>query len=177
VSASGVCYGDGLQVSVAASQCDGCGAPVAGVAGCRTLFDELLAREFGNYRFARFHRLMVDTYALQHPEQYMRSAKSFAAHLTGMCAAMEGDDAASVNQSVQQWLNGPKKIDRPADIPAGERGALTITYVHETTEPDEYLRRIQQWARSTWSAWASHHALAREWIALASGDISKKRAR
>jgi uncharacterized protein DUF5946 len=152
---------------VSASRCDECGAPVAGVDGCRSLFDELLAREFGDYRFARLHRLMVDTYALQHPEQYMRSAKSFAAHLTGMCAAMETDEPAVINQSVQQWLNGPKKIDRPADIPAGRRGNLTICYVHDTTEPDEYLRRIQEWARSTWAAWASHHALAREWIALA----------
>jgi hypothetical protein len=140
---------------------------VPGLDGCRALFDELLAREFGDYRYARSHRLMVDTYALQHPEQYMRSAKSFVAHLTGMCAAMETEDAASINRSVQQWLNGPRQIERPADIPPGERGELTITYVHDTSDPGEYLRRIQEWARSTWSAWASHHALAREWIALA----------
>ena len=152
---------------MAGSRCDECGAPVAGVEGCRALFDELLAREFGDYRFARFHRLTVDTYALQHPEQFMRSGKSFAAHLTGVCAAMETDEAPAINQAVQQWLNGPRKIDRPADIPAGERGSLTVCFVHDTIEADEYLRRIQQWARSAWAAWASHHALAREWIALA----------
>jgi hypothetical protein len=148
-------------------RCEACGAPVAGVDGCRALFDELLAREFGDYRFARLHRLMVDTYALQHPEQYMKSAKSFAAHLTGMCAAMETQDAAVVNRSVQQWLGGPKQMERPADVPPGQRGELTIVHVHEALEPDEYLRRIKEWARSTWAAWASHHALAREWIALA----------
>ena len=151
----------------ALSSCESCGAAAAGLAACRSLFDELLAREFGDYRYARLHRLMVDTYALQHPEEYMRSAKSFAAHLTGMCAAMETEDAAAINRAVQQWLNGPRQIERPADVPAGQRGAVTITYVHDTSEPDEYLQRIQEWARSTWSAWASHHALARGWIALA----------
>ena len=155
------------DLPVSSSRCESCGAAVGGLDGCRALFDALLAREFGDYRFARLHRLMVDTYALQHPEQYMRSAKSFAAHLTGMCAAMETEGAQAVNQAVQQWLNGPKKIERPADVPAGQRGEVTITYVHETSEPGEYLRRIQAWASSTWSAWASHHALAREWIALA----------
>lgn len=147
--------------------CGQCGAAVAGLDGCRALFDDLLAREFGDYRYARLHRLMVDTYALQHPEQYMRSAKSFAAHLTGMCAAMETPEAAAINRAVQQWLNGPKPIDRPADVPAGQRGDVTIVYVHEAAEPDEYLRRVQEWARSAWAAWASHHARAREWIALA----------
>ena len=158
-----------MPTTVASSRCESCGAAVAGVDGCRALFEELLAREFGDYRFARLHRLMVDTYALQHPEQYMKSAKSFAAHLTGMCAAMETDQAAAINQSVQQWLNGPKQLARPLDAPPGQRGELTITYVHDTSEPDEYLRRLLEWARRTWAAWSSHHALAREWIALARG--------
>jgi predicted SnoaL-like aldol condensation-catalyzing enzyme len=152
---------------VSTSRCESCGAAVAGLDGCRPLLDELIAREFGDYRYARMHRLTVDTYALQHPEHYMRSAKSFVAHLTGMCAAMETGDAAAINRSVQQWLNGPKAIERPLDVPRGQRGDLTIVHVHEATTPDDYLRRVQEWARSTWSAWASHHALAREWIALA----------
>lgn len=149
------------------SRCEACGAAVPGVNGCRALFDELLAREFGDYRYARSHRLTVDCYSLQHPEQYMRSAKSFVAHLTGMCAAMETGDAASVNQSVQRWLNGPKAIERPPDVPAGRRGDLTIVHVHDATTPDDYVRRVREWARSTWVAWSIHHGLARDWISLA----------
>jgi hypothetical protein len=150
--------------------CEACGAPVAGLDRCRSLFDELLAREFGDYRYARLHRLMVDTYSLQHPEQYMRSGKSFAAHLTGICAAMETDQAAAINRSIQQWLNGPKPIDRPAEPPPGQRGELTIVHVYEATEAEDYLCRIQEWARSTWAAWSSHHAIAREWIARATAS-------
>jgi len=153
--------------SAETARCEACGAPVAGVTACRALFDELLAREFGDYRYARLHRLTVDTYALQHPEEYMRSAKSFVAHLTGICAAMETDEAAAVNQSVQQWLNGPKAIERPHDVPPGKRGELTIVDVHDATDPDDYLRRLQDWARSAWMAWAAHHDMARQWIGLA----------
>ena len=150
-----------------AARCTACGAPVAGLTACRSLFDELIAREFSDYRYARLHRLTVDTYALQHPEEFMRSAKSFVAHLTGACAAMETDQAAAINRSVQQWLNGVKSLERPLDVPPGKRGTVTVVYAHEATEPEEYLRRVQEWAQSAWAAWASHHEIARRWIARA----------
>jgi Family of unknown function (DUF5946) len=149
------------------ARCGACGAPLRAFGDCRAVFDELLAREFGDYRYARLHRLTVDTYALQHPEQFMRSAKSFAAHLTGMCAALETEEAAAINRSVQQWLNGVKSLERPLDVPPGKRGTVTVVYAHEAAEPAEYLKRVQEWARSAWAAWASHHDIARRWIALA----------
>jgi hypothetical protein len=62
------------------------------------LFDEVLSREFGDYRYAREHRLTVDAYSLQHPAEYMRSPKSNAAHLTGMYAAFAGGGTAQVNR-------------------------------------------------------------------------------
>ena len=40
--------------------CPGCGAATPnGRAGCQALFDEVLAREFGDYRYVRFHQLTV----------------------------------------------------------------------------------------------------------------------
>src|SRR5262245_1929410 len=64
--------------------CEDCGAIVAeGRAGCLKLFEEILAREFSDFHYGRAHRLTVDAYALQHPDRYMRSGKSFAAHLNG----------------------------------------------------------------------------------------------
>ena len=156
-----------VSSSGAAARCEACGAALLGFSDCRAMFDELLAREFGDYRYARLHRLTVDTYALQHPEQYMRSAKSFVAHLTGICAAMETDRAAEINRSVQQWLNGAKSLERPLDVPPGKRGTITVVYAHAATEPQEYLKRVQEWAGSAWTAWASHHEIARRWVALA----------
>src|SRR3982074_1852880 len=86
--------------------CEDCGAPVAqGKAGCLQIFEEILAREFSDYRYGKIHRLTVDAYSLQHPERYMRSGKSFAAHLTGMCAALEYEDSPDLNRAVQKWLS------------------------------------------------------------------------
>ena len=87
--------------------CPSCGLAAAGGAeGCQRLFESIGLREFEDMRFARYHRIVVDVYAMQHPDRYGRSAKSFAAHLTGLCAWVEDEDGAqSVNASVQRWLH------------------------------------------------------------------------
>jgi hypothetical protein len=128
------------------------------------LFEEILAREFGDYRYFREHRLMVDAYSLQHPEEYMRSAKSYAAHLTGMYAALECNGTTEVNRAVQTWLNGAKTLHRPDHPGPRQRGALTITHVHDAGEPEEHFRRIREWAGSVWESWRDYHHLAGQWI-------------
>ena len=70
--------------------CPSCGAPaVEEFADCQEMFDHLLARSFSDLTYGRLHRLFVDLYSLQHPDKYCDSAKSFAAHLTGLCCVME----------------------------------------------------------------------------------------
>lgn len=147
------------------AHCPECGAPaVGGLAGCLRLFDEILAREFGDYRYAREHRLTVDVYSLQHPAEYMRTAKSYAAHLTGLYAALERDDTAEVNRAVRRWLDGPKTFRRPGNPGPQQRGTLTIVHVHEAGEPQDHVRRVREWAQSAWEAWRDYHHLARQWI-------------
>jgi Family of unknown function (DUF5946) len=135
------------------------------------LFEEILAREFSDYRYGRIHRLTVDAYSLQHPDKYMRSGKSFAAHLTGMCAALERGDAIAMNQVVQKWLSLNPRIDKPAHIPE-RRGSLTITDVHSASGAEEHVSRVHEWAREVWGAWAEHHALARQLIDEAASSIN-----
>jgi hypothetical protein len=127
----------------------------------------VLAREFGDFRYARFHRLTVDTYSLQHPRDYMRSGKSFAAHLRGMCAALERDDASVVNRAVRAWLDGPRVIDSPEAPAPRRRGPLTIAHVHGARDAGKHVERVGEWARATWVAWEGWHDLARRWIDLA----------
>ena len=147
--------------------CKDCGAVVAqGKAGCLGLFEEILAREFSDYRYGRIHRLTVDAYSLQHPDEYMRSGKSFAAHLTGMCARFEYEDTFALNQAVQKWLSTNPKIEKPAQIPQA-RGNLTITYIHSAADAEEHTRRVREWAQDVWGAWSEHHALARQLISEA----------
>lgn len=148
-------------------RCEACGTAVpGGRGGCQQLFHEVIAREFGDYRYARLHRLTVDAYSLQHPDQYMRSGKSFAAHLTGICAALEHENGREINRTVQQWLSRNPAIEKPADLPR-QRGHLTVAHVHAAATPEEHTARVRQWAHAVWAAWSNHHALARQLIAEA----------
>jgi hypothetical protein len=148
--------------------CEDCGAFVeGGRGGCLKLFEEVIAREFSDYRYGRVHRLTVDAYSLQHPDKYMRSGKSFAAHLTGMCAAVEHEDAPALNQAVQKWLSTNPHVEKPARLPE-RRGDLNITYIHGAGDADEHVKRVREWARDAWGAWAEHHELARRLIDEAS---------
>jgi hypothetical protein len=153
--------------------CLGCGAGVAGGrTGCQRLFDEVVAREFGYYRGGKIHRLTVDAYRLQHPEEYMRSGKSFAAHLTGLCAAIEFEDSLEINRVVQKWLSRNPVIDKPASLP-DRRGDLTIIYIHRAANAEEHTKRVREWAHAVWSAWAEHHDLARQLISKATTETAK----
>ena len=144
--------------------CEDCGATVTeGKVGCRKVFEEVIALQFSDYRYGKNHRLTVDIYSLQHPDEFMRSGKSFAAHLTGMCAALEYEDTLLINQMVQQWLSTNPQIEKPVHIPK-ERGNLTISYIQSAADAEEVTKRVNTWAREVWAAWSEHHALARQLI-------------
>ena len=147
-----------------ADSCPECGADVrGGRAGCQQLFDEVLAREFGDYRYAREHRLTVDAYSLQHPDEYMRSAKSYAAHLTGAYVAIEHRAVAEANRAIHLWLSGSRSLQRPDQPAPGQRGRLTIVHVHVATDPDDHVRRVREWAESAWAAWRDYRDIAKQW--------------
>ncbi|HEV2861505.1 MAG TPA: DUF5946 family protein [Pyrinomonadaceae bacterium] len=164
-----------MKATIAEDVCGSCGAAAeGGKAGCLKLFEEVIAREFEDYRYGRVHRLTVDAYSLQHPDEYMRSGKSFAAHLTGMCAALEGEDVETVqdvNRTVQKWLSTNPKIEKPA-VPE-RRGTLTVAHVHAAADADEHVGRVREWARDAWGAWAEHHEFARRLIAEATAHAGK----
>ena len=145
--------------------CAGCGLEVeGGTEGCQRLFESIGLREYEDMRFARYHRIVVDVYAMQHPDRYGRSAKSFAAHLTGLCAWLEDEGGAqSVNASVQRWLSGPSPIAKPPLPPS--YGSVTIRELVEADDPARYGEVVRRWAVVTWGAYASLHATARTWIA------------
>ena len=147
--------------------CPSCGLALAGgIEGCQQLFESIGLREYEDMRFARYHRIVVDVYAMQHPDRYGRSPKSFAAHLTGLCAWIDDEAATqSVNASVQRWLSGPSPIVKPP-LPSSY-GAITIRDLVDAKDPVSYGEALRRWARSTWAAYASLHATARSWVAIA----------
>ena len=147
--------------------CTGCGREIeGGTAGCRAEFDELVGRDFSDARFFAVHRLFVDTYALQHPDEFCRSAKSLAAHLVGLMQILDGDarptDGAA---SLRNWLDGPRKLEKPM-VPE-ERGGVTLADVKDIDDPARWREALHRWAEATWTAWRDLHPLARQWAAEA----------
>lgn len=145
--------------------CDECGVRTAeGEPDCAGLFGLMTARHFEQPAlYVRFHRLAVDAYCVQH-SPYVKSAKSLAAHLCGLCITFEqgGDDHAM--RRLQQWLNANRALQKP-EVPR-VRGELKIDHLNGIADPAAYGRAIQEWARSAWDAYRDLHSIAREWITL-----------
>jgi hypothetical protein len=103
------------------------------------------------------------------------SARSFAAHLCGLCIAFEHGNDQEVHGRLIAWLNTYPSIHKPA-VPDA-RGTLTIRHVSGTDDPLEYGRAVEEWARSTWGAYRNHHELARTWVAQAEQRRAMSRSR
>src|SRR5262249_51418463 len=129
----------------------------------RRIFDELLARDFADARYFTVHRLMVDTYCLQHPDAYCASTKSLLAHLTGLGWLIEhGASRAVGSESLRRWVESRASRVRPP-LPA-VRGRITIADVRDAGTPILYAHAVDRWARATWEAYAPLHAVVRGWI-------------
>jgi len=121
--------------------CASCGLEIAGGGtACNQVFLEQVARSSGDFRLGLLQRFMVDVYALQHPDRYCESAKSFAAHLTGLCCAMEFNSAQSVHVAILRWLNGAS--------PVGELAARGARPTHHRRNPRCRARRLRNRART-----------------------------
>jgi len=146
--------------------CPECRRAIAGgLAACQTDFEALQGRALSEPSSVAIHRLMVDAYSLQHPERYCLSAKSYAAHLTGMLAAMEHASKPEVLRTLQRWLSSGPALKKPP-LPES-RGELTIASVLATRERLAMDRAIRAWGESAWAAYAPWHDLARRWAAAA----------
>jgi len=160
--------------------CTECGAQVpAEFHSCDELFMSILTplglRGADSPDAAALSRLLVDTFAMQHPRRSCKSAKSYAAHLTGLCCGVEYNGAPSVYAALQRWLSAPAQasgITRPTE--PDDRGALTIRYIHDAGSEAELAARVHAWARDVWAAYSSQHEMARDWIARALGRGRKK---
>src|SRR6516225_12143489 len=81
--------------------CIGCGALVVDEDGpthpyvgaspaCWAVYGEVLAKEYGEYRYPSVHRLTVDAYSVQHPGTPSRRAiQSVAVHLVSLYLVLD----------------------------------------------------------------------------------------
>jgi hypothetical protein len=138
-----------------------------GEQGCQELFTQLGVRAFKGYLYARFHRMTVDAYALQHPARYCASAKSLMAHLGGLCCTFDYADEPRVHAALLRSLNGKPALEKP-ELPVS-RGALTIAEALRAPDAPSYGEHVERWARCVWKAYEDLHPFARGWIQKALG--------
>lgn len=141
--------------------CEDCGAPFGGRTGCDSAFHELGTRAYADMAFAYRRRAVVDAYCLQHPA-YILSLKSLAAHLCGLCAAVERPSNERATRAVWSELRIPPDARKP-DAPA-VRGTLTVATVYHAATPEAFRAAADAWIEDVWTAWSAHHALARAWL-------------
>ncbi|HEY3345141.1 MAG TPA: DUF5946 family protein [Anaerolineaceae bacterium] len=149
--------------------CPMCGARgVGGSAGCQEIMhsvsnrvysDPALPSDYASYRAA------VDCYALQHPEIYCVSAKSYAAHLAGLCCRMEFGGKQEIQSAIQEWLDGPVDMEKPPLL--AQRGEVTVLALTGAADPVGFTHIVDRWAESVWEAYAGLQGAAHSYIELA----------
>lgn len=161
----------------AIAPCQGCGglfpdtdgpthACIGASPGCWALYSEVLAKEYGEYRYPAVHQLTVHAYAAQHPgTPSRRSIQSVAGHLIGLYLVLDrGLNAkratAMIREAIAQrgrfmWLEPPPSM-----------GPLTVLDVAGATHLAGHVRLVEQWANSVWDAWAEHHETIRNWALM-----------
>ncbi len=124
---------------------------MGGVDGCHRLFEEVLAKGYGDWVYGAVHLLTVDSYALQHGDSHV--PRSNAYHLVRLCALMEfGASPRIGSREPQGWqarLEGGREV--PISRLANNAPAVTVLDVVGAENPKEHAERV--WARSEWEAW------------------------
>jgi hypothetical protein len=136
-----------------------------GRGGCEALFDTIRVHAANNPTIAAYHRLAFDTYCMQHVESYAASAKSYAAHLMGLCCGIERDRDPAVYDVIHRWLNGKAPVTKPPVL--AQRGMRLVTNVIVTASVEGEIKEIKAWAADVWQAYESQHEQARRWLDLA----------
>lgn len=143
--------------------CPACGARLGGRAGCQAAFDALCAASWASPARGAVHNLLVDAYCMQHPEDYCRSAKSYAAHLTGLSCGLEAGGDSRLYWAVARWLDGSQEVTKPALAATGARGAVTVASAVACADDAHYTVVVRAWAATVWEAYREQHDLARGW--------------
>ena len=152
--------------------CPSCGAALGGRAGCQRVYDELSAAAWHDPTIGAVHNLVVDTYAMQHPEEYGRSAKSYVQHLTALCYGLEEPGDGRLYWSIAPSFEHQPPPPKPPLLT--ERGYLTIADL-QAGDRAGYAARVRDWAAAVWLAYRSQHSIARERLDLVQHHRSSHR--
>lgn len=143
--------------------CPACGAPLGGRAGCQAAFDSLSARSYSSPARGAVHNLLVDVYAVQHPEEYGVSAKSYIRHLYALGVLLEFPGNARLYWATPARGRPVPAPPKPALLRS--RGTLTVAHAMAAADDPAYQRCLREWAEAVWAAYAPQHDLYRRYLA------------
>jgi uncharacterized protein DUF5946 len=156
--------------------CPGCGIALPAHSGpthayvgaspaCWQLYARLCADPYSRRDGTRLRRLVVDTYAAQHPGiKRRRAMQSVAVHLMGLCVLLERDGEARRLSPVLGRMPARKTMDLHWLTPPDLTRCRTAADVLAAGPADDYATSAEAWAKSVWAAWRPHHETVRGWL-------------
>lgn len=131
--------------------------------GCWDTFGNVVGREFSGWWIGEVHRLVVDSYAVQHPgDGSPQAVQSVGLHLVALHLTLEkGVPNQAVTRALQLGAGGAVAY-RPLAPPASPAW-MTVLDVVAATSLQEHEALARAWAASVWEAHAPHHDTVREW--------------
>lgn len=145
-------------------KCQFCGADYQkGIFDCMENYNNGLGvLDFSNPKFHLSRFLSVDAHALQHPEIHGRWSNHF--HLTRLNLILDKKQDWNYKKSprLSDYLN-TYKSSRPNEyliLPKPlERGVITSKDLVQTTNVEECVELIRNWAKEVYQVWSSNHTL------------------
>jgi len=150
--------------------CPGCGLerPASGrgydrkfnaSAECWSVFEEVLAAEFGNaVLFGQVHQMTVDAYAVQHAGG-RHPDKSVCIHLAGLYLMLEKGLAPTMVPPLLRRI--ARRRSWPRLDPPAARASMTVLDVALAGSVPAHIDRVRRWAAEVWRIWAPHQEVAR----------------
>lgn len=130
---------------------------------CWARYGELLSAQYSDPERMAFHQLVVDTYAVQHPDgDDLRAIQSVGIHLMTLCLFLERGTDPSLGTRIHRRI-----VDRPVFHqlePPPSRGRITMLDVPLDADPKVARGAAYIWADDVWTAWAAHHSTVRDWV-------------
>jgi hypothetical protein len=111
-----------------------------------------------------FHQLVVDAYAVQHPDGAdPRAIRSVGIHLMTLCLFVERGMDPALGARLHRRM-----VEMPVFhllAPPAARGSVTVVEMTVTGSAAAARDAAYAWASSAWSAWSGHHQTVHRWLA------------
>jgi hypothetical protein len=138
--------------------------------GCYEMFNEVLNREYSDFRFSKSHHFTVDSYAVQHPGKVsnQKAVNSVGIHLISLYFLFEKKyDITKSTQIKMEFaqFNKENKVIQPIERPEKFKG-LTVFEIWENENPIEHFELCKKWAEDSWESWSNHHETIEKWAAI-----------